>query len=125
MICLSHIGASALMGTHAARLLSIDPKLAPFYKPKTEGGYEPARRSISAILLAAVHEKQLEVVGLLHPDPVRPLDIEIFDDVPFFRVKWPITGKDVEGEWITAHPSPLKDLYVSVELTANEKKSLK
>jgi hypothetical protein len=142
VVCLSHIGASALLGTLAAEWLMIsEPKIevplaqigvdappprsvtdfrnAAFFRP--EGGTIVAvRRSISAILLVALWQDQLEAVGLLHPDPAVALDYTLFGDVPFLRVEWPVSGAAVRTEWVVGDPNPSRSYHMTVTLTNAE-----
>jgi hypothetical protein len=63
--------------------------------------FESCRRSISAILLVTIHPDESSVVGLLHPDPVRPFDPSWFPEVSFVRLRdWPITGGKLGTEWV-------------------------
>lgn len=106
-ICLAHPGASALLGILAAQWLMVsDPKIqVPIVAQGTElgptrlvsdlkrsvffglrgGKIVPMRESISAILLVALWDNQLDVVGMLHPKPTFPLDYRVFARVPFLR----------------------------------------
>lgn len=80
-----------------------------FVKPGPNGTIEAARKSISAILLVAVHGDQSIVHGILHPEPVKPLPIEFFPKVPFLRIaKWPILDGRIFTEWVIADPDGLK-----------------
>lgn len=79
-----------------------------FMKPGPNGTIEAARKSISAILLIAVHGDQSIVHGILHPEPARPLHIEFFPKVPFLRIaKWPILDGKIFTEWVIADPDGL------------------
>lgn len=57
-------------------------------------------KSVSAVLLATIHGGGVDVVGLLHPDPVRPFDPSSLPTVPFIRLHWPIVAGRVSTEWI-------------------------
>ena len=125
-ICLAHVASSALLGTLAARwLMTSEPRLvAPIVQDgqapepvrevtdlknaaffRIEGvTLVPVRRSISSILLIGVFERQLGVVGLLHPDPAVPLDYRQFGDIPFLRVEWPVRGNSIAMEWVIGEP---------------------
>lgn len=139
--CLTHMGASALVGTLAAEWLMLSEPMIEV--PLAErGGATPshsvtnlknaaffrlegdriiaARRSISAILLIALWDDQLETVGLLHPDPAIPLDYTIFGDVPFLRVEWPIQGGRLRTEWVVGRPNPSRSFHTTVTLTNAE-----
>jgi hypothetical protein len=140
-ICLSHIGASVLLDRLAAQWLMIsEPKIelpltltgepkparhvtdlrnAAFFKPQ-DGAIVPVRQSISAILLIAIWEDQLEVVGMLHPEPAVPFDYHSLGDVPFLRVQWPIVADEIRTEWVIANPSPGRYYHRKVTLTNGE-----
>lgn len=142
-ICLAHVGASALLGRLAAQWLMIsEPKIevplastgeprptrnvtdlknAAFFKLQ-DGAIVPLRQSISAILLIAIWENQLEVVGMLHPEPAVPFDYHNLDDVPFLRVQWPIVTDEIRTEWVVANPSPARYYHSKVTLTNGELK---
>jgi hypothetical protein len=65
----------------------------------------PRRRSISAILLIAIHSRESRVVGLLHPEPASPFDPHWLPRVPYLRFQhWPITGNKAPTEWILGEP---------------------
>lgn len=141
VVCLTHIGASALVGTLAAEWLMVsEPKIevplaergelapsrsvtdlknAAFFRQEGDR-IIPVRRSISGILLIALWGDQMEAVGLLHPDPAVPLDYTIFGDVPFLRVEWPILGGRIRAEWIVGHPNPSRSYHSTVTLTNAE-----
>lgn len=79
-----------------------------FMKPGKDGAIEAARKSISAILLVAVHADQCIVHGIMHPEPAKPLPIEFFPKVPFLRIgKWPILDGKIFTEWVIAEPDGL------------------
>jgi hypothetical protein len=120
-ICLSHVGASALLGTLAARMLAAQSRKSAFYQV-VDGKYQAERRSISGLLLIPVWEDECEVVGMLHPDPAKIFDYRDLSDVPFLRVKWPPTSEEVETEWIIGQPRPSRKLHTRVTLTNAELK---
>jgi hypothetical protein len=91
-ICLSHPGASALLSTLAAEWfmvsdptiqvplwqegaelgtarLATDLKRSVFFGPR-DGVIVSMRESISAILLVALWDGQLDILGMLHPKPL-------------------------------------------------------
>lgn len=140
-ICLAHIAASVLLGRLAAQWLMIsEPKIevplalngeskparnvtdlknAAFFKLQA-GAIVPVRQSISAILLIAIWEKQLEVVGMLHPKPAVPFDYHSLGDVPFLRVQWPIVADEIRTEWVIANPNPVRYYHNAVTFTNEE-----
>lgn len=120
-ICLSHVGASALLGALAARIFAAGSRKSPFYR-FVDGKYQAERRSISGLLLVPVWEDECEVVGMLHPDPAKIFDYRDLSDVPFLRVKWPPTSEEVETEWIIGHPRPSRKFHTRVTLTDEELK---
>jgi hypothetical protein len=142
-ICLEHVGASALLGPLAAKWLmvsqpkiqvpiavgegqpapsrlSTDLKTAAFFGFEN-GAIIPLRQSISAILLVAIWDNQLEVVGMLHPQPVIALNYYLFGDVPFLRVAtWPIRESVIHTEWVIGRPKPSASQYSQITLTDAE-----
>jgi hypothetical protein len=143
-ICLSHSGASALLGTMAAeRVVTSTPvittplaadgtaseaprlvtnlKQSAFFCIKN-GVIVPVRERISAILLIGIWDRQLEIVGMLHPAPTTPFAYRLLGDVPFLRVEWPIRGSEIDTEWIIGHPRPLAHYHSTVTLTDKELK---
>jgi len=143
VICLAHPGASALLSTMAAEWLTVsDPKIkvpivaqgtelgqarlvtdlkrSVFFGPR-DGAIVPMRESISAILLVALWDRQLDVVGILHPQPTVPLNYRVFARVPFSRVEWPLMNP-IEMEWVIGDPGPLIAHHIKVALTDNELK---
>jgi hypothetical protein len=86
----------------------VDLANSVFMKPGKDGTIEAARKSISAILLIAVHGDQSVVHGILHPAPAKPLPIEFLPKVPFVRIaKWPILDGRIFTEWVIADPDGL------------------
>jgi hypothetical protein len=143
-ICLSHPGASALLSTLAAEwvitsppaLRSVIPKDgAPAGDPQMvtnlkqsaffcikEGRIEPARQCLSAILLVAVWDRQLEISGMLHPAATKPFAYRLLRGVPFLRVDWPIIDGQINTEWVIGDPAPLAHHHSRVSLTDAELK---
>jgi len=136
-VCLSHIGASALLGTFAAEWLMTsetkiavpigqaapvkttlvtDLRKAVFFRPQN-GAILPARQSISAILLVALWHNESHFIGLLHPEPEVAFDYHCLPDVPFLRVAWPITADRLETFWVIADPEAAKHHHALVELS--------
>lgn len=122
-ICLSHVGAGALLGQLAAQwLMTSQPQLSvPVGGPLNEirqvsdlgkaafltirdGLIVPARKSISAVLLIAIWEHELCVVGMLHPEPAVVLDYRVFGEVPFLRLTWPLKDDALRTEWVVGKP---------------------
>ena len=120
-ICLSHIGAGALLGTLAARIFAAQSRKSAFYQ-FVDGRYQAERRSISGLLLIPIWEDECEVIGMLHPDPVKVFDYRDLPDVHFLRVKWPPVNEEIETEWIIGHPRPSRKLHAKVALTDEELK---
>ena len=110
----SHSGSGVLFGRKGAEALLIfkfltsepDFENSAFMKRGSNGNVVPCRRSVSAVLLISVSTNPIEVVGLLHPDPVMPLDLRTFPDVPLVRIRnWPLSPDSrVEIEWNLAKP---------------------
>jgi hypothetical protein len=141
-VCLAHPGASALLGTmaaewvvtstpvimsalakdgtpaNAARLVT-NLKQSAFFCIK-DGAIAPVREKISAVLLIALWERQLDIVGMLHPAPAVPFEYRLLGEIPFLRVDWPIIGPEINTEWVIGHPRPLIHYHNQVTLTDNE-----
>ncbi|HEV2178102.1 MAG TPA: hypothetical protein VGW33_13025 [Terriglobia bacterium] len=134
----SHLGARALFDHLGAQALLIsgltysmplgqagpvtwvtDLKNSVFFKPGEKGAIVACRRSVSALLLVSMWSNPIEIVGLLHPDPVHHLDIRTFPGLPFVRMRqWPVVGRIISTEWTGADP---KQVYNSlVEFTDEE-----
>lgn len=141
IVCLTHVGAGALLGTLAAEWLMMSElklvwSLAEHGEPvpsesvtdlknaaflRLEGDQiVTVRCSISAILLVALWDDQLATVGLLHPDPAVPLDYASFGGIPFLRLEWPISEGRLRAEWVVTHPKPSRSYYTVVSLTNAE-----
>lgn len=141
----THIGASAFFGAEGARcLLFSEPKIkipldansAPaeitdleksvFFRFNENGEIVKARESISAILLVAMSRNLIEVYGVLHPDPIIPLDTGNFPEVPFLCMKsWPVSGEVMEAHWVVRDPGPAAFYLRNVEPTSDELKGAK
>ncbi len=140
-ICLTHVGASVLLGPLAAKwLIMSEPKIGvpvtpegPSAPPRTEtnlrqsaflrlqeGAIVPVRQSISAILLVSIWEDQLEVVGVLHPAPAVPFEYRTLDEVPFLRMEWPIKEHVISTEWVVGNPIPMQCHHIKMKMTDTE-----
>jgi hypothetical protein len=76
-----------------------------FMKPGHNGTIVACRKSISAILLVAMHRDSSDVWGILHPKPARPLNVAFLPDLPFVRIaQWPIVDGKIFTEWVIANP---------------------
>jgi hypothetical protein len=136
-----HPAASLLLGTLAAKWMLLsnpvirvpiavsgeptgatqavtDLRYSVFFEPQ-DGVIVPMRQSVSAILLVALWEKQSEIVGLFHPEPMALLDYRVFRQVPFLRVEWPLSNP-VGLEWIVGDPSPRRIDHRRVSLNDTE-----
>jgi hypothetical protein len=127
-ITLEHAYADFLMGAMAAKWLmcgesKISVPIEPtpgdvrevthlnesaFFRFTKSGEIESCRRSISAILLIGVEKDCSRVIGLLHPDPVVPLEYSAFFPIPFLAVtNWPIRRDDsIKTEWRMPEQDP-------------------
>jgi hypothetical protein len=140
-ICLTHVGASVLLGTLAAKwLMMSESKIAvpvtpegPMAPPRAvtnlrksaflrlqNGAIVPVLQSISAILLVSIWEDQIEVVGMLHPEPAVSFDYHAFGEVPFLRLEWPIKENVIRTEWVVSNPRPLRSHHIAVKMTDSE-----
>jgi len=140
-VCVSHPSATALLSTLAAAWLMVsEPKIeVPI---PTEDGENPHAnlvtdlrysvfldnrdgevvtkcKSISAVLLIALWDKHLEIVGLLHPEPIVPFDYRSFPRVPFARIEWPLKDS-IHMEWVIADPSAASCEHRKVTFTNDE-----
>jgi hypothetical protein len=83
-----------------------DLRNAVFCQPSildASGGqmFVPRYRSVSAILLVSIGFREVEVVGLLHPDAVHRFDPQLFPAVPYVQfAQWPLTSTNISTEWI-------------------------
>jgi hypothetical protein len=59
-------------------------------------------RSISAILLLAVDHRDLRIVGVLHPDPVKSFNPQFLPTVPFVKFAGGFSHNNITPEWIQA-----------------------
>ncbi|GMU24349.1 MAG: hypothetical protein AMXMBFR13_44230 [Phycisphaerae bacterium] len=80
-------------------------KRAAFLKPSPLIGVEPARKPISALIVAGFGCKPPQVYGAIHPHPVREFEPDQLDLIPFCRVKYDILNASVTTEW-TRNPGP-------------------
>jgi hypothetical protein len=134
----THFASSFLLGAQGAEyLLTSQPKLtfpvgvrgAPvrmttdlrssaFFAPGENGQVVPRRQSVSAVLLIGLFGDQSNVVGLLHPAPARPLNIEPFREVPFLRVRnWPIVAGAIHSEWVVSSPEAKSFPHAAIALS--------
>lgn len=141
VVSLTHLGASILLGTIAAKWLMVseprisvpiafegksdpigqvtDLKNAAFFKIENNK-IVSMRGSLSAILLVGIFEDQITVVGLLHPDPQVTFDYYIMKKVPFLKVNWPIEGNSIKMEWVIGSPTSATYYHSHVSLTDAE-----
>lgn len=80
------------------------------------------RRGVSAILLLTIGDESTSGVGILHQDPLYPLDIRNFSSTPFARLKWPIHEGRIGTEWVIAHPNSDDFPHIKVQLKDKELK---
>ena len=73
-----------------------------FFRPNNQNDdFEACRRSISAILLCSIYENAMEIVGILHPDPVHKFPIKFLPTIPFVKLKnWPPRDNKIGTEWV-------------------------
>jgi hypothetical protein len=62
----------------------------------------PALRSVSAILLIASNPYELGIVGLLHPDAVRPFCPQLLSSVPFVKHTGVVSFDSGMTKWLQA-----------------------
>jgi hypothetical protein len=63
---------------------------------------KPALRSIGAILLIAIDQCEMRIVGLLHPDAANPFHPEWLPMIPFVRFTGLVTFASELTEWVQA-----------------------
>jgi hypothetical protein len=111
--------AKALLGF---KYLTSEPNFqnSVFTMRGANGDITPRLRSVSAVLLISLSTNPIEMVGFLHPDPVRPLDPRTFPDVPFVRItNWPLSpDREVEIEWTLGRPEQKQVCNSLVPLSA-------
>jgi hypothetical protein len=78
------------------------------------------RRTYAIVVFAGIDPDKLYVMGFLHPQPDYELPYEVFPEVPFARIQWPIQNNTVQTEWVIAQPNPHRSYYFPVELTETE-----
>lgn len=101
---------------------STDLRMSPFLRVKG-GEVQAVRKSISAVLLVTIIPGECEIVGVLHPEPRYPFDISVMPRVPFLRLEqWPLSGRTINTEWVTASPEPGKSYCRLITLTNDELK---
>ena len=82
-----------------------DLEKSVFLKPGPNGTIVACRKSISAIVLVAVHGKQSDLWGIIHPEPAFPLNVEYLPGLPFVRIaRWPVVDGRILTEWVVGSP---------------------
>jgi len=133
-VCSTHAAADVLLGTIAAEwFMTFEPMLAvgattvnvtdlrkAAFLQVQDGAVVPSNQSISAVLLIAISNACLDVVGLLHPVPAIPFEYRALASVPFLRARWPIQDDIIQTEWVIGHPKPQRRWLQRVELTDKE-----
>ncbi len=80
---------------------------SPFLSIDRNTGRVAAERpTVSAVLLVSVSGDRSSVVGILHPKPHYPLDMNAFPGIPFASVDpWPVLDGRIQVKWVVANPS--------------------
>ena len=78
---------------------STNLKSATFLKPSPLIGVEPARKPISAVVVAGFGCTPPHVYGVIHPYPVHEFVPNLLDIIPFCRVKYDIRKAIITTEW--------------------------
>lgn len=142
----SHGDASMLMGTRGAKelltgttsfsvplggstdgiALSATLQNSVFMRLNSSGdGVEPARQSISAVILVGLTPHGCGLVGVLHPAPAHSFDPRTFSSVPFLKlIEWPITGNRFGVEWVGPEPDPTAMMHWPIALNDRELRRL-
>ena len=142
-ITCEHVAADVLLGPHSAETVLVsetkiavpistgeptneevhlitDLKDSVFFRFKN-GGVEPCRQSISAIILLGIFAEKCFAVGILHPDPQYVFAIGLLPSVPFLRMKrWPPESRSIETEWVIHSPKPAECYHYKVVLKDRE-----
>ena len=87
--------------------LSTDLKRAMFFEPDPNDSSRivPCRQSLSAVLLMPISGDRLNAIGILHPEPTYPLNVDVFPKIPFLRISnWPIKEGRLLTEWVISDP---------------------
>jgi len=80
----------------------VDLKNSAFFKPDllNPGGVRPARQAASAVILVSIAPAEIRPIGLLHPEPAKPLRLDVWYETPFMQLQnWPITNGRLGIEW--------------------------
>lgn len=72
---------------------------AAFLRPDTTQGVGFARSSISGLLLCGIGFEPRKLLGVLHPNPVRPFDPALLPDVPFGRLELDRASSRLTVRW--------------------------
>ena len=86
--------------------MTTDLKHAAFYRPlgvlDASGTpiISPCRQSIAAILLVASYPREVQVVGLLHPEATYPFSPHWLSKIPFVQFDGPCTPNHIATRWI-------------------------
>lgn len=72
---------------------------ASFFKPSPLIGVEPARKPVSALIVAGFGRTPPSIYGAVHPYPVREFPPTLLDRIPFCRVKLDISNALITTEW--------------------------
>ena len=95
-----------------------------FRMTKDKTSVEPARQSISALLLMGISRDSASIVGVLHPAPAVAFDHRTLDRIHFIRLRsWPIADGRFGIEWVGPPPSATTYPHIPVEFTDVDLKS--
>jgi hypothetical protein len=82
---------------------------------------EPARQSISAVLLVTIGADTAHAIGLIHPAPAQPFNPNLLPRVHFLRLtNWPVVDHTLRMEWIGPEPSPTSLYHTDIVFTDRE-----
>jgi hypothetical protein len=86
---------------------STDLANSVFFRPdkKNPEVIVPARQAASAVILVPILIDEIRPIGLLHPAPTMPLNLDDWYQVPFIRLKngRPIRNGKIGIEWTIPH----------------------
>jgi hypothetical protein len=102
--------------------LALPPDLlnSAFFKRDEEGRVTIQNSEFSAIVLCRILSDQLKLVGILHPEPKFPLDLDCLPPIPFLKVReWPLRDGNISLDW-TMNPDSVRFYHQRIRLTEEQ-----
>src|SRR5437763_1831610 len=100
--------------------MATDLEIAAHLTKGNDGEVALFRRTYAIVLFAGIDPDKAFIMGMLHPEPEHKLGYDVFPEVPFARIQWPIDNNTLQVEWVMAHPRPHQSYYFPIELTEAE-----